>query len=239
MRAADSIEAARLGPGTWPHPRHTHRHLLTNARVHHIWWTRNLAAPPPHTAMLTHKRTHGTYMVDQEPGHTPRTYAATHPTNTRMEHIGWTRDRPTGPPSLMAPLTHQRTRGACSVCHEPGRTPDTRHRLLTNARMHQACWTRNLAAPPPHTTAGSLTHAWNTHDGPGTRPAPPPHTHTTAFSQTHAWAIPGGPGISPIHTPRTPPRTNKRTRGACRVGQEPDRTLHTPPPGTRKSTCNN
>ena len=163
--------------------------------------------PTPHTAMLTHTRTHGTYMVDQGPGHTPGTHATTHSTNARMEHTGWTRNLPR----------------------------HTWHRLPTNARVAPAVCARSLVAPPTHTTAQSQTHAWSIPGEQGTwsqlRHTPPlthkrthrvykmdqepgrtPHTHTTAFSQTHACNIRTGPGTWP-HPTHTPPLTRKRTCG--------------------------
>ena len=77
----------------------------------------------------------------------------------------------------------------------PKKLGHKRTACFSRLRVPKYChewWTRNLAAPPTHTTAYSQTHADNIHDGLGTRPHP--SSQSLAYSQS--------------------------TRGAYMVGQE-------------------
>ena len=108
------------------------------------------------------------------------------------------------------------------VGQEPGRTSDTHHGRLANARVGPTGWTRNLAAPPTHTTAYSQTHAGSIHDGLRTWPHPPPHSPT--YSQSTRGAHRVGQEHAPRHHThrRVPTKAHNRTN---MLGQEPDRIL--------------
>ena len=108
------------------------------------------------------------------------------------------------------------------VGQEPGRTSDTHHGILANARVGPTGWTRNLAAPPTHTTAYSQTHADNIHDGLGTRPHPSSHSLTYSQSTRGAYSVGQEHGRPP--PPHTPPLSHKRGCRTYMVDQEPGRT---------------
>ena len=108
-----------------------------------------------------------------------------------------TQKRPSFPGTSPPPHTHKHTNRMYKVNQEPGRTPDTHSRRLTNTRTEHTWWTRNMAATP----ADTASHSTNTH-----------MDHTM-------WRI------WPQH-PQTPPLTHKHTHGSYNMDQEPGCTTH-------------